>query len=80
MSISTLSLSPNPRRFKRSYTDRFLDEQNPQSWPSTTMSTYGVNKSFVLRGIEDVVFEERPVPESQWSAEPLSVANHLIRL
>jgi hypothetical protein len=28
------------------------------------MSNYGVNKSFVLRGIEDVIFEERPVPES----------------
>ncbi|PVF96298.1 putative xylitol dehydrogenase [Serendipita vermifera] len=27
------------------------------------MSEYGVNKSFVLRGVEDVVFEERPVPE-----------------
>ncbi|KIM25198.1 hypothetical protein M408DRAFT_331303 [Serendipita vermifera MAFF 305830] len=27
------------------------------------MSSYGVNTSFVLRGVEDVVFEERPVPE-----------------
>ncbi|KAG8825714.1 hypothetical protein FRC17_008558 [Serendipita sp. 399] len=27
------------------------------------MSSYGVNTSFVLRGIQDVVFEERPVPE-----------------
>lgn len=27
------------------------------------MSNYSVNRSFVLRGIEDVVFEERPVPE-----------------
>jgi len=27
------------------------------------MVTYGSNKSFVLRGIEDVVYEERPVPE-----------------
>lgn len=26
-------------------------------------ATYADNKSFVLRGIEDVVFEERPVPE-----------------
>lgn len=43
------------------------------------MSTYGVNKSFVLRGIEDVVFEERPVPESQWSPELCSVAKYLIR-
>jgi hypothetical protein len=31
---------------------------------SLAMSNYGVNKSFVLRGIEDVIFEERPVPES----------------
>ncbi|KAG8988183.1 hypothetical protein FRB90_002893 [Tulasnella sp. 427] len=27
------------------------------------MSEYGSNKSFVLRGVEDTVFEERPVPE-----------------
>ncbi|KAG8932603.1 hypothetical protein FRC01_013098, partial [Tulasnella sp. 417] len=27
------------------------------------MSEYGSNKSFVLRGIDDTVYEERPVPE-----------------
>jgi len=27
------------------------------------MAEYGSNKSFVLRGIEDTVFEERPIPE-----------------
>lgn len=32
-----------------------------QTTPSSTMSN---NPSFVLRGIEDVVFEERPIPES----------------
>jgi hypothetical protein len=36
------------------------------------MSTYGVNKSFILRAIDDVVFEERPVPESK-SADLFSV-------
>lgn len=27
------------------------------------MSEYGSNKSFVLRGVEDTIYEERPVPE-----------------
>ena len=27
------------------------------------MSEYGPNKSFVLKAIKEVVFEERPVPE-----------------
>lgn len=33
------------------------------------MSEYGSNKSFVLRGVEDTIYEERPVPEREFQSQ-----------
>lgn len=41
------------------------------------MSEYGSNKSFVLRGIDDTVYEERPVPERQFQTSIQTEKNEL---
>lgn len=59
----SLSLARTLRRNPSGVTDRPEPLELDKTLSSTTMSNYGVNTSFVLRGVEDVVFEERPVPE-----------------
>ena len=44
------------------------------------MATYKDNRSFVLRGIDDVVYEERPIPNGPFVSPPSPTSSTLIRL
>lgn len=56
---------------------------SPLAWlPSLqhiyAMATYKDNRSFVLRGIDDVVYEERPVPNGPFVSPPSPTSSTLI--